>query len=84
MIHRSGLDAWSIRLIAQAARNNKNMIIQANIQYLEIAFLNIMVDNMAATNHNKALKRKGGSGKINWKRFKTITIADKTGYFNTA
>jgi len=83
MIHLSGLDAWRIRLSAQASKKRVNMKYHTNIQYLVTKFLTIMVNDKVQMVHNKALKIKGGSTKMNWKSVKTIVSADKKGHLNT-
>ena len=81
--HLSGLDAWRIRLSEQASRKRINIRYHTNIQYFVIKFLTIIVKDKVEMNHNRALKIKGGSRKMNWRMLKTITTADKKGYFNT-
>src|SRR3954452_19397177 len=83
MTHLSGLDACRIKLSAQANRKKANSTIQADIQYLVTKCVIIIVRHMPEMVHSKASKIKGGSMKINWKRFNTITTADNAGYFNT-
>src|SRR6476469_9193850 len=83
MNHRSGLVAWRIKLSAQASRKKTNSTIQADIQYRVTKCVIIIVRHMPEMIHSKALKINGGSMKINWKRFNTITTADNAGYFNT-
>src|SRR4051812_41228347 len=83
MNHLSGLDAWRIKLFAQANRKKTNSTIQADIQYFVTKCLIIIVRQMPDVVHSRASKIKGGSMKINWKRFNTITTADNAGYFKT-
>src|SRR4051794_15727105 len=83
MTHLSGLDAWRIKLSVQANRKKPNSTIQADIQYLVTECVIIIVKHMPEMVHSRASKMKGGSMKINWKRFNTITTADNAGYFNT-
>src|SRR3954470_22124529 len=81
--HLSGRDAWRIKLSIQASRKNTNMTSHADIQYLVRVCLIMNVRHIQEMVHNRALKIKGGSKKINWKRVNTMTAADKAGYLIT-
>src|SRR5215204_4865860 len=83
MIHLSRLDAWRIKLSTQARRKKINITSHADIQYLETECLIMVVKHIPEIVQSRALKIKGGSMKINWKRLNTITTADNAGYFNT-
>src|SRR5262245_44617746 len=80
---RSGLEASKIRLSKHAKRKRKKSVNQANIQYLVTTFLRMIVNDTPERIQISALKTKGGSTKANWRTFKTMTNADKTGYFST-
>src|SRR3954464_12774479 len=52
MNHLSGLDAWRIKLSAQANRKKTNSTIQADIQYLVTKCLMIIVKHMPDVVHS--------------------------------
>src|SRR5829696_4494539 len=71
--HLSGRDAWRIKLSKQASRKKTNSTAHAEIQYLVTECLIINVRHIPDMVHSRALKINGGSTKINWKMFNTIT-----------
>src|SRR5215212_479949 len=80
--HLSGRDAWRIKLSKQASRKKTNSTSHADIQYRVTECLIINVRHIPEMVHSSALKINGGSTNINWKRFNTITTADRAGCFN--
>src|SRR5215212_10430518 len=80
--HLSGRDAWRIKLSKHASTKKPNSTAHADIQYRVTECLITKLRHIPEIVHSRALKINGGSTNINWKRFNTITTADRAGCFN--